>query len=59
MKEYQEKEVRCTRCKKLLHDKNSKNVGQCLACFAEMMSDDDEDEECDCSDKSREECCRN
>ena|ERR1041384_5318507 len=45
MKEYQEKEVRCTRCKKVLHDKNSKNVGQCFECFAEIMSDDDDEEE--------------
>lgn len=32
----------CRRCKCLLTDKNSQDVGYCLPCFAEMMSDEEE-----------------
>jgi uncharacterized paraquat-inducible protein A len=45
--EYQEKEVKCTRCGVVLRDKQSKNVLQCLPCFANMQSDDDEEIELD------------
>lgn len=43
--EYEEPKVKCRnpRCKTVLHGKNEKDVGYCLPCFAEMMSDDEEE----------------
>lgn len=43
--EYEPKPVKCRnpRCKTILHGKNEKDVGYCLPCFAEMMSDDEEE----------------
>jgi hypothetical protein len=40
-----EKEVKCPDCGKVLRDKNSRDVGVCLPCFAIRMCDGDEDDE--------------
>ena len=45
MDEYEEPEIKCTRCNMVLHGKEERNVGQCLPCFIEMMRDDDDDDQ--------------
>jgi hypothetical protein len=42
--ENEEIEVRCKKCRCVLHSDNAKDVGYCLPCFAEMMSEDEEDD---------------
>jgi hypothetical protein len=34
--------VKCRKCKVMLRDRNAKDVGYCLSCFAELMSDEEE-----------------
>lgn len=43
--EYEEPEVKCIKCKCILHGDNAKDVGYCIPCFNEMMVESDEEDE--------------